>query len=168
MPDPEKNKEKPTPPHLKLSPEERAAQRAFNTPDNAIKALASARESIRFLKPGKVWMKKSPRGEFEIKGSLMLEEFAALALHFNPEDGSVLPKGLHGLTEARPEIPDLVQAQLHAVAAELEVLDGAEFREPESCWAVPVAYRNRIVGHIKISADGSDVLADKKAMEEGA
>jgi len=152
----------------RLSEDERAARRALNTPDNAIKALASARECIRFLKPGRVWTRTSPRGEFEIKGSLLLEDSAVLALHFSPEDGSVLPKGLHGLTEARPEVPDLVLSQLNDVQKELEVLDGAEFREPESCWAVPVAYRNRIVGHLKVAADGRDVLSDHKAMDEQA
>jgi len=158
--------EKQKPEKPRLSEEERAARRALNTPDNAIKALASARECIRFLKPGSVWTKTSPRGEFEIKGSLMLEETAVLALHFSPEDGSVLPKGLHGLTEAKPEIPALVESQLAEVQKELEVLDGAEFREPESCWAVPVAYRNRIVGHLKVAADGRDILSDRKAVDE--
>jgi hypothetical protein len=155
------------PPHQKnLTEEDRAARRALNIPDNAIKAVAAARECIRFLTPGKVWTGRTPHGDFEVKGSLMLEDTAVLALHFSPEDGSVLPKGLHGISESKPEVPGIVGSLLENIAKELEVLDGAEFREPESCWAVPVAYRNRIVAHIKVSGDGGDVLPDKKAQED--
>ncbi len=96
----------------------------------------------------------------------MLEETAVLALHFSPEDGSLLPKGLHSIGEGKAEIPDVVQSLLHEIAKEIEALDGAEFREPESCWAVPLAYRNRIVGHLKVKGDGSEVVPDKKAVED--
>jgi hypothetical protein len=156
------------PPHEKenLTDEDRAQRRALNTPDNAVKAVAAARECIRFLTPGKVWTKRTPKGDFEIKGTLMLEETAVAALHFSPEDGSVLPKGLHSLGKGKPEILAIVQTLLADVIKEIEALDGAEFREPESFWAVPLVYRTRIVGHLKVAADGSEVVPDKKVIEE--
>jgi hypothetical protein len=55
---------------------------------------------------------------------------------------------------------------LKDAAQQLTVLDGAEFREPESCWAVPIAHQGRIVAHVKISSDGTRILPDKKAAEE--
>jgi hypothetical protein len=149
------------PPHHHLT-----AGRAFNTPEHAIKAVATARSAIRSLSPGRVWTKKTPHGDLELKGSLVFEHQAVLALHFSAEDGSLLPKGLHAMGEGKPEIKSIVEASLHKLPADLEALDGAEFREPESCWAVPVAYRNRIVGHLKVSADGGQIIPDRKAVED--
>lgn len=146
--------------------EDQAAQRALNNPVNAVKAVAAARACIRFLTAGQVWTKTTPHGEVEIKGSLMLEEEAVLALHFSPEDGSILPKGLHGLSQGKPEVTGVVEALLPEITKEIEAMDGAEYREPESCWAVPVVYRNKIVGHLKVTADGSSVMPDKKAAQE--
>ena len=144
----------------------RSEGRAFNTPQNAINSVATGRACIASLIPGKIWSHRAPRGEFEIKGSLTLGDAIVVVLRFSPEDGSVLPKGLHGLSAARSEIISPVESRLKQLPKELVVLDGAEFREPESCWAVPVAHKGRIVGHIKISSDGSTVLPDKKATEE--
>jgi hypothetical protein len=115
---------------------------------------------------GRVWRHRTPRGANEIKGSLTLDDSPVVVLHFSPEDGSVLPKGLHGLTEGRPEIIALIETRLQEIPQQLTVLDGAEFREPESCWAVPVAHQGRIVGHLKVSSDGTNILPDKKAAEE--
>ena len=96
----------------------------------------------------------------------MLDESAVVVLHFSPEDGSILPKGLDGLSEGKPDIISLVEARLKDIPQQISGLDGAEFREPESCWAVPVAHQGRIVGHLKVSSDGTRILEDKKATDE--
>lgn len=87
-------------------------------------------------------------------------------LRFSPADGRLLPKGLHGLNESTAETMAIVEAKLKSLATELVVLDGAEFREPECCWALPIAHQGRIVAHIKVSADGTTILPDRKAAEE--
>jgi hypothetical protein len=95
----------------------------------------------------------------------MLDDSAVIVLHFSPEDGSILPKGLRALSEGKPDSISLVEGRLKDIPQQITVLDGAEFREPESCWAVPVAHQGRIVGHMKVSSDGKYILPDKKAMD---
>jgi hypothetical protein len=143
-----------------------ALAHGVNTSENASKAVAFARSALGSLSAGKVWMHRAHRGEFEIKGALKREKDVALVLHFSPENGSILPKGLHGLSEGNPEMLSTVANKLESLPKELTALEGAEFREPESCWAVPISYQGRIVGHIKISSDGSTLVPDRKASEE--
>ena len=150
----------------KRHPPDRAAGRAFNTPENATKAVATSRISLSNLVPGKVWNHIAPRGEFEIKACLMLADKPVSALHFSPEDGSLLPKGLHALSAGKEDVVPIVEKKLKTILEELSILEGAEFREPEFCWAIPLAHQGRIVGHIKISADGSEVVSDKKTLDE--
>jgi len=158
--------EKPPHKHHEHPPHDRELRRALNTPENASKAVATSSASVNRLVSGRVWRHRAPHGELEIKGSLMLDDSAVVILHFSPEDGSILPKGLHGLSEGKPNIIALVETRLKHISRELKVLDGAEFREPESCWAVPLAHQGRIVGHLKVSSDGNRILPDNKAMEE--
>lgn len=142
------------------------SRRAFNTPENALKAVATSRACINSLAAGRVWKHRGPHGEIEIKGALTLDNAAVVVLHFSPEDGSLLPKGLHGISEGRPEVIALIEKRLNELPQRITVLDGAEFREPESCWAVPVAHEGRIVAHLKVSSDGTTIVPDKKAAQE--
>jgi hypothetical protein len=152
--------------HDERAPHDRESQRVLNTPENASKAIAAARANISRLIGGRAWRHRTPHGANEIKGSLLFDDSPVVVLHFSPEDGSILPKGLHGLTEGRSDIIALVEARLKDIPQQLNVLDGAEFREPESCWAVPIVHQGRIVAHLKISSDGTQILPDKKAVEE--
>lgn len=163
---PEKPREKPPekPNHEHL-PQDTELRRALNTPENAHKAVEIGKAMLNRLMAGRVWRHRSPHGE-EIKGSLMVDDCPVAVLHFSPADGSVLPKGLHGLSEAKPDIIALVESRLADIALQLTVLEGVEFREPESCWTVPLVHQGRIVSHLKISSDGSRILPDRKAMDE--
>ncbi|HEY9680251.1 MAG TPA: hypothetical protein V6C86_01525 [Oculatellaceae cyanobacterium] len=152
--------------HDKQPHEKDEANRAFNTAENALKAIETSRACIGSLLPGPVWSHIAPRGEFEIKGCLTQNGQPVAVLQFNPVDGSVLPKGLHALGSGREDAIPKVKMRLESIAPELKVLEGAEFREPEFCWAVPFAHQGRVVGHIKVSADGSTVVPDRKAVEE--
>lgn len=151
---------------LHEGPDERKRNRAFNTPEHAAKAVETGKASIASLTPGRVWTHRAPRGEFEIKGCLMYEKKPVAVLNFNPADGSLLPKGLHGLSDAQPGVIEKVSESLPSLKAELSILEGAEFREPEFCWAIPLAHQGRIVGHLKVSADGTQLVADKKTVDD--
>jgi hypothetical protein len=155
-------------PHKEIhkKPHHSIAHQEFNTPDNAIKSVNTCRSLLNSLTPGKVWSHRTPHGEFDLKGSYKLNEDVVLVLHFSPEDGSILPKGLHGLGQGKPGVLSIVENKLTQIKDEIFILDGAEFREPESCWAIPAAYQGRIIGHMKVSADGKKILPDKKATEE--
>ncbi|MBX3076138.1 hypothetical protein KF728_21030 [Candidatus Obscuribacterales bacterium] len=141
------------------------SRRALNTPENALKAVSAARACIGSLAAGKVWKHRAPHG-IEIKGALTIDGSAVVILHFSPEDGSVLPKGLHGFSEGTPELISDIESRLSDYPERLIVLEGAEFREPEFCWAIPLVCDGRIVAHLKVSSDGSEIMPDKKAMEE--
>lgn len=170
---PDKPREKPHDKPQEKSPHKRhdhlqhdkELRHALNSPENAHKAVEIGKASLSRLVAGRVWRHRTPHGE-EIKGSLTLDNSPVVVLHFSPEDGSILPKGLHGLSEANPDIVALVENRLAEIAQHLTVLEGVEFREPESCWAVPVACQGRIVGHIKVSSDGSRILPDRKTIDE--
>lgn len=141
-------------------------RRALNTEDNAEKAFRTAGDAIAQLTAGIVWTHTSPRGEPEIKGALLYEGKPAVVLHFSTEDGSILPRGLHSYSQPGAELIAQVKDNLPGFPSKLTVLEGAEFREPEYCWALPVAFKGRIVGHIKVSAQGDGIVPDKKAQEE--
>ncbi len=144
---------------------DRKSRRALNTAENALRAVSAARACLSHLLPGNVWRHRAPHG-IDIKGSLKINDEHVLVLHFSSEDGSVLPKGLHGFSEGNSGVLDSIEKSLAGLGERLTVLEGAEFREPESCWAVPVVYEGRIVAHLKVAADGSNVLPEKKALEE--
>jgi len=155
------------PPHEKKNgPHDRENRPAFNTLANALKALETSRMCLKTLMPGKVWRHRGPHGETEMKASLTLDNVAVVVLHFSLEDGSLLPKGLHGISEGKPGVVSLIETRLKEIPQKLIVLEGAEFREPESCWAVPLAHEGRIVGHLKVSSDGTTILPDKRAAED--
>lgn len=140
--------------------------RAFNTSENAIRAAATAKAALPTFQPGRVWNHTAPKGESEIKGALNHNQEPVIMLRFSPVDGSLLPKGLHGLNQSTPETIAIVEKKLKEIAVALVVLDGAEFREPECCWALPIAHQGRIVAHLKVSADGTTIQPDRKALEE--
>jgi hypothetical protein len=139
----------------------------FNTSEYASAAVHTVRENLNVLTAGNVWNHIAPKGEYEIKGALLLKQQVVVALHFS-SDGSILPRGLHSLSAGSRELCVEIQGRLKNIVEELAVLEGAEFRAPESCWAVPLAHRGRIVAHIKVSADGSKVLEDKRIAAESA
>lgn len=141
-------------------------RKALNTEENAERAFAVAHAALPKLTAGAVWTHTSPHGEPEIKGALLHGDKPAVILHFSTEDGNILPRGLHSYSPASEEIIAAVKTNLSGFPAKLAVLEGAEFREPEYCWAFPVAYKGRIVAHIKVSAEGDNIMSDKKAQEE--
>jgi hypothetical protein len=140
--------------------------RALNTQENAVKAIATARSHVGQLQAGQLWNHQAPRGELEIKGALLLDDIPVAGVRFSPDNGSVLPKGLHPIGGHNPAALAEAQRHLAQIASNLSVLEGAEFREPESCWAVPLAYAGRIIADLKISADGSTIVPDRKIQEE--
>jgi hypothetical protein len=142
--------------------------RALNTQEHALRAIATARSCLSKLSAGEIWVGRAPRGEVEIKGALLLDGVAVVALRFNPNDGSILPKGLHAMGAASEDIVNGTQAQeeLKGVVGSLTVLEGAEYREPESCWAIPLASKGRIVADLKVAGDGTRVVPDRKLQED--
>ena len=107
-----------------------------------------------------------PRGEIEVKAAILYEGTAVAVLHFNPSDASLLPLGVRfTTTEAAPQL-EKIKSDLPTIISQLELLNGAEYREPENVWVVPLAYEGMIVAHLKIYADGIHIVPDYPANQE--
>ena len=137
-----------------------------NLAENAMIAVATARKVQSYLTPGNVWVMTAPRGELEVKAAIIYDGMAVAVLHFNPQDGALLPLGLH--PRVFDVIPPLetIKRTLPSIVKGLEVLNGAEYREPENAWIVPLAYKGMIVAHLKIYADGIHIVPDYPANQE--
>ncbi len=134
---------------------------------NAALAVNTVQKAMPYLLPGKVWTRLGPRGEAEIKAAVIYEGVAVMVLHFNPENGSILPIGAHPkVFQVAPGIIEQIKSQLPQLIKKLRVLDAAEYREPERAWAIPIAYENLIVGHLKVYEDGIHLIPDYPATQE--
>ncbi len=137
-----------------------------NLPGNIVKAVATARKAKVYLKPGKVWVITGPRGEAEVKAAITYDGVAVAVIRFNPQNGDVLPLGVHPITFGVKPTLEIIKRTLPSIVGGLEVLNGAEYREPENVWVVPLAYKEMIVAHLKIFADGIHVVPDYPANQE--
>ena len=167
MPQPPKPHKAPEPPHHKMGDESRREDvLVLNTEENAHRAIATAQTAVSDLEAGNVFLKREPRGELIVKGVLSFNGMPVAALRFNPASGALMPKGLHPLPCDAPDSLEKFRAELGILVKSVKVMPGAEFREPEFCWAVPLVHSGRIVADIKISGSGDQVIEDRKLVEE--
>ena len=138
----------------------------YNSAENALLAVSTARDALKRLEPGPVGKGHGPKEEFEAEVPLNLDGRAVVALRLSLANGAVLPRGLHGIPSERPLALAELEERVKELAGLLTILEGAEFREPESCWAVPLVLNGRIVADLKVSADGAQVVADRH-LEDG-
>jgi hypothetical protein len=134
--------------------------------NNALLAVATAEKAKAYLLAGEVWSMTAPRGEVEVKAAIVYEGTAVAVLHFNPSDNSLLPVGVRPAAIGVPTQIENIKRNLPAIVSGLEILNGAEYREPENAWIVPLAYKNMIVAHLKIHADGIHIVPDYPANQE--
>jgi len=134
--------------------------------NTAQKAVDTAKALVPYLKPGEVWIMRAPRGEVEVKGAILYQGEVVGVVHFDPQTGAPIPLGYHPrVFEVRVPL-ETVKAELLKVIKGLKILEGAEYREPEACWAIPFAYQGMLLGHIRIYYDGTRVVPDYRAKEE--
>lgn len=138
----------------------------WTIPDNALKAVEIAKEVKKYILPGKIWMMRGPAGDMEIKAALVYQGVALDVLRFNPINGELLACGFNPKAYSCTVSLDAVRSRLPTIMAGLVVLEGAEYREPEACWAVPLACGGKIVAHIKVYYDGIHVVPDYPATQE--
>ena len=137
-----------------------------NSSKNAVTAVATARKAKAYLTPGNVWIKTGPRGETEVKAAITYNGTAVAVLHFNPQDGSLLPLGMHPVIFGINPPLETIKRTLPPIVGGLEVLNGAEYRQPENAWIIPLAYEGMIVAHLKVYADGIHIVPDYPVNQE--
>ncbi len=77
-----------------------------------------------------------------------------------------------GVEAPRPAAPpvnlDLIKAKLPETVKGLSIGQGAEIMPREGFWKVPLIYQNRVVGELRLSADGTKVIQDFGASRDAA
>ena len=129
-------------------------------------AVQTAGRARPYLSVSSSWATRGPRGEVDLKTALVYEGLAVAILHFDPQTGQVLPKGYHSWAFQQAVSAQDVAKRAQEILGNLEVLSGAEYREPEACWVVPLAYQGRIVAELRVSYDGTGIVPDIPATQE--
>ncbi len=132
----------------------------------ASRAVETAGAARALFTPGPVWIMRAPGGEVVIKAAILYQGVAVGALEFSPVDGALLPRGYHPRVFESSVTVDQIKKEIPGVLARLQVLQGAEYREPEACWAVPLAVDGKIVAHLKVYYDGVRVVPDYPVDQE--
>ncbi|WP_457569570.1 hypothetical protein [Desulfurobacterium sp.] len=132
----------------------------------AEKAVETVKEAKPFFTAGKIWQTINPKGGIELKGAVVYEGRIVAVLKFDPVTGTVLPEGFTTPARNISVPPELLRKEHERVIREIVVLDGAEYREPERCWVVPLSFKGKIVGRVKISDDGRFIIPDYPAEHE--
>ncbi len=138
-----------------------------NIINNAALAIETAKKIKTYLTAGKIWTRVAPMGEIEIKAAIIYDGTVIATLHFNPSNASILPIGIHSTaTEASPQIIENIRHNLNTIISHLEIFNGAEYREVENVWCIPLVYKNMIVTYLKVYSDGIHIIPDYLANQE--
>ncbi len=137
---------------------------------NLSASVVTVQKLTHQLVPGKVWTMRAPAGEIEVKAGILYQGSVVAVLHFNPQDGTVLPLGMHPRIYQiqTSNTIQMIKSQLPSIVSKLKILPTAEFREPEASWVFPVALGNTIVAHLKVYYDGVHIVPDYPANQEMA
>ncbi len=132
----------------------------------AQRAVDSAGRAVRFLKAGRIWFRRGPVGDLVARAAMFYRGRCVAVLEFDPATGRPLPVGNRPFRFERGKGAAEIATRLSRVVSGLVALKGAEYRERESLWAVPLAYRGAIVSHLNVSADGKRIVPDYPAEQE--
>ncbi len=122
--------------------------------------IEAVREAKPYFQFGGVWATRAPRGEIEVKAAITYQGVAIAALRFDPSNGTVLPMGYNPHVFSMTVSLQTIGSKAPEIIKNLEVLDGAEYREPEAAWVIPLSFRGMIVAHVKVKYDGSAIVPD--------
>ncbi|MEO2152538.1 MAG: hypothetical protein ABGW50_07765 [Thermococcus sp.] len=127
-------------------------------PEDAEKAVELVRQALPFFRAGEPIVHPD-----HMDVPVLYLDFAIDRVHYDPRTGNPSPKGAPPHAEPRA---DGARERIDEALKEAYVLDGAEFREPEDCWVVPVAWKSFIILHVRVSADGSELIPDYHLTQE--
>ncbi|NJE00925.1 hypothetical protein [Thermococcus sp. JdF3] len=151
----------PVPPPIRGRPERREL-----TPELAERAIETVRNALSFFTAGMPIIHRAPGGEVHVDVPVMYLNFAVDRVHYDPKTGMPSPKGMPAVSSGGEVSPGRVREMTQKLLKELHVLDACEFRGPEDCWVVPVAWKSFIILHVRVSADGRELIPDYGLTEE--
>lgn len=129
-------------------------------PEDAEKAVKLVREALPFFRAGEPILHPD-----HVDVPVFYLNFAIDRVHYDGTTGNPAPKGAppHGSVAVASEE---ARERVESVLREARVLDAAEFRDPEDCWAVPVAWESFIILHVRVSRGGEELIPDYGLTEE--
>ncbi|ASJ02890.1 hypothetical protein A3L09_06270 [Thermococcus profundus] len=127
--------------------------------EKAGRAVELVGKALPLFRAGKPIMK--PDG---VDIPVLYLNFAVDRLHYDPGRKMPLPKGCP--RSSGPFDVEGIEEEVEGILGKAQVLPAAEFREPENCWVVPVAWRSFVVIHVRVSADGEEIVPDYGLTEE--
>ncbi len=137
-----------------------------NILSRAGKAVSIAKAALPYITVGPPLIEKVPGGLLKIDVPLLYNGFAIDRVHFNPVTMTPSPKGLPLRVYSEPPTPSAVTRAMEAVISELRVLEAAEYREPETAWAIPLAWKTLLIAHLKIRDTTWEIVPDYPLTEE--
>ena len=133
--------------------------------DMAAKAIETAKATLAYVVVGPL-LPRGPSGDAELVVPLMYNGYALDRMHIDPQTLTPLPKGVPPPRVTEPTDKHSVAKAAEKAVEELRVVEAAEFRCPEDAWVIPLAWRQYIVAHLKVSGDGSEIISDQPLSEE--
>lgn len=131
--------------------------------EQAERAIETVKEILPLLTAGPPLIRGGPDG-WHVDIPLMYQGYALDRIHLDTDKMEPSPKGRPPRSREAP--PNVIKERVEDIVGELRVLDAAEYREPERCWAVPLAWGPYLVAHVKVSSDGREVVPDYGLTEE--
>ncbi len=132
----------------------------------ASRAISTVRAALSYIIVGPPLIRYGPAGEVHVDVPLMYHDLALDRVHYDPSLRAPSPKGRPVRAWGVRVEADEVKSVMESALREVRVIDAAEYREPEAAWVVPLAWRNIIIAHIKVSHDGSELIPDYGLTEE--
>jgi len=134
--------------------------------DNINKAIKTVNEILSYIIAGPPIIMREPAGEIHVDIPLMYQNFALDRMHYDPYMKMPSPKGRPvrsvGISIEKEEILNII----NGILKEIWVIEAAEYREPEDVWIIPIAWKNIIISHIKVSYEGDEIIPDYGLTEE--
>ncbi len=137
----------------------------FPLVDRAARAINTAKAALPYLTLGMPLISRGPEGSLHVDLPLMYNGFAVDRVHFDPLHMSLSPKGRPVRIYGSVDVSAIIK-RVEDLLSGMEVLEGAEYREPENAWAVPVVWRKLIVAHIKVRDGSWSIVPDYALTEE--
>ncbi|MDK2384043.1 MAG: hypothetical protein QI199_04445, partial [Candidatus Korarchaeota archaeon] len=132
--------------------------------EDAEKAIETAREILHLLSAGPALIRGDPGG-WHVDIPVMYQGYALDRIHLDVDKMEPSPKG-RPVRSSREMDPSEIKGRAEEIVRELRVLDAAEYREPDRCWVVPLAWGPYLVAHVRVSSDGREVVPHYGLTEE--